>query len=273
MIYKKIPLDPTDEGAFLEVCVADKIKGLTRDALLVIPGGGYGGVCHDREGEPIGMAFVPYGFNYFVLHYSVKEKGIFPKQLIQASKAIKHIRDNAEEYNINPDRVFAVGFSAGGHLAGSLGILWDNEQVYKEIDMEYGYNKPNGVMLIYPVVSGIEDFGHKGSFYNLLNSENPSDEALYATSLEKHVCEKSSPAFILHTVNDQVVDVRNSLALASAYTEAGVTYELHIYPDGPHGVALANHITMTDCKGWVDASIAKWIENAVHWTKKLQEMQ
>ena len=136
--------------------------------------------------------------------------------------------------------------------------------------MEYGYNKPNGVMLIYPVVSGIEDFGQKGSFYNLLNSENPSDEALYATSLEKHVSEKSSPAFILHTVTDQVVDVRNSLAVAKAYADINKPFEMHIYPEGPHGVALGNKITRNGIPGYENAAIAKWVEHAAVWAESIK---
>ena len=102
MIYKKIQLDNNDENVYLEIYVADALPGFTRNAILVIPGGGYGAVCSDREGEPIAMAFLPYGYNSFVLHYSVSSNSdkTFPTQLIQASMAMKHIRDHAEEYNI-----------------------------------------------------------------------------------------------------------------------------------------------------------------------------
>ncbi len=269
MVYKKIFLEAHNENVFLEAYVSEKITGLTRKALLVIPGGAYAGVCHEREGEPIAQAFIPYGYNAFVLHYSVGRKNPFPKQLIEASKAVKHIKDNAKEYCVDPEEIFAVGFSAGGHLAGSLGILWDNEDVYKAIDMKYGYNKPKGVMLIYPVVSGIEKFSHFGSFINLLGSETPSEEDLIKTSLEKNVRENASPAFILHTVKDQAVSVKNSISLADAYADAGVPFELHIHPNGPHGVALANEITRCNNDGWVDQSTAKWVENAVYWANKL----
>ena len=123
MIFKKIQLDKDDENIYLEAYIADKTEGFTRNAILVIPGGGYGSVCSDREGEPIAMAFMPYGYNAFVLHYSVASvnKRTFPSQLIEASKAMKHIKDNAKEYNIDPERVFVTGFSAGGHLAATLG--------------------------------------------------------------------------------------------------------------------------------------------------------
>ena len=270
MIYKKISLDDRDKNAYLEVYVADKIQNFVRKAILVIPGGGYSSVCSDREGEPIAMAFIPYGYNAFVLHYSVGENVTFPKQLIQASKAIKHIKDNAEEYNINPEHVFAVGFSAGGHLAGSLGILWDNPEVYKELDMEYGYNKPTGIMLIYPVVSSAnESFKQKETFFNLLKTETPSHEEILSCSLELNVSQNVAPAYILHTANDEIVNVRNSLSLADAYSVAKVPYELHIYPDGPHGVALGNRITKIGVEKYEEPAIAKWVENAVYWANKI----
>lgn len=167
MMNERIPLDENDENAFLEVFVAEKIEGFTRKAMLVIPGGGYQ-IIHNREAEPIAMAFIPYGFNSFILHYSICEKCKFPNQLVQASRAMKHIKDNAERYNIDPENVFAVGSSAGGHLAGCLGVWWDHKAVYEQIQMEYGYNKPKGIMLMYPVISSCDEFGHPACFRTLL---------------------------------------------------------------------------------------------------------
>jgi acetyl esterase/lipase len=273
MIFKRIPLDPEKKDVYLDVYVADKTKHYVRNAILVIPGGGYGCVCSDREGEPIAMAFMPHGFNAFVLHYSVasKEKRSFPAQLIQASLAMKHIKDNAEKYNIDPERVFVTGFSAGGHLAASLGVLWHINEVYEAVDMPFGYNKPTGMMLNYPVISGIEkEYSHYGSFKNLFACDEVSDEQLYRVSLEKHVDEKSSPAFIFHTSTDQLVPVKNALLLADAYAEKGMPFELHIYPNGPHGMALANEITCMGSDAFVDPAMEKWIENAVTWSKKIR---
>ena len=264
MIYKKVQLD---ESSFLEVYVADATKEFTRKAILVIPGGGYSFVCSEREGEPIGMAFMPYGYNAFVLHYSVKEKP-FPNHLIQASMAIKHIRDNAEAYNIDPDKVFAVGFSAGGHLAGSLGTMWHKDEIYEAVNMPYGYNKPNGVMLIYPVITGLGRT-HNGSFINLLMTENPTEEQLKKVSIENNVDEKSSPMFIMHTSNDDAVNVRNSLVLAEELAKQDIKFELHIYPDAPHGIALANKITSGGFDRHENVAISKWIENAAVWADGL----
>lgn len=269
MIYKKIQLDENDKEVYLEAYIADKVCGFTADAILVIPGGGYGCVCSDREGEPIAMAFMPYGYNGFVLHYSVNRKKKFPAQLIEASKAVKHIKDHAEEYNINPERVFVTGFSAGGHLAASLGVMWDLKEIYDELDMPFGYNKPAGMILGYPVISGVH-YPHDDSFKNLLAKDNPTREELERVSIERHVNENSAPLFVFHTSNDALVDVRNSLKLAEAYKEHSLTFEMHIYPDAPHGIALANKITSTGFDGMpVSRHMAEWVKNAAEWAENI----
>ena len=266
MICKKIPLDAVNENVYLECFVSDKVDNFTRKAILVIPGGGYGIVCSDREGEPIALAFVAQGFNAFVLHYSVasNSNNCFPTQLIEAAKAIKYIKDNAKEMGHDADKVFVTGFSAGGHLCAMTGILWNLPEIYKEVEMPYGYNKPAGVMPIYPVVNE-----HSESFSNLLGTKNPTQEQLYRVHLEKHVTKDSSPVFIMHTSNDSVVPVSNSLDLARAYADAGLMFELHIYPDAPHGIALGNELTSRGVAEWVEPAIAKWVENAVYWAEKI----
>ncbi len=262
-----------NEKVYLDAYIANPIKDLTRKAILVIPGGGYLGLAGDREGEPIAMAFLPYGYNAFVLSYNTAGDGtghkVFPTQLIQASKAMKHIKDHAEEYHIDPEQVFVTGFSAGGHLAGCLGTMWHMQEIYDEIDMPFGYNKPAGMMLCYPVVSGVEECSHTVSMGYLWREDNPSKENLLMSSVEKHVDERSCPAYIMHTANDQIVDVRNSLVLAKAYADAGMPFELHIYPDGPHGMALGNHVTRCGNEKWENAGVAKWVENACFWADSL----
>ena len=266
MIYEKIQLD---EEAYLEVFAAERVGDYVRKAILVIPGGGYACVCDNREGEPIALAFMPYGYNAFVLHYSVGGKRPFPTQLIQASKAMKHIRDNAEKYNIDPDKVFVTGFSAGGHLAGSLGTMWHKQEVYDAVKMPYGYNKPTGMMLVYPVVTGLHDWAPHESFQNLLGTKEPSLEQLEETSLEKNVDEKSCPLYLVHTSNDQIVNIRNAMVLGEAYTDAGLTFEMHVYPDAPHGVALGNAITKCGCEKYENPCIAQWVKNAVMWAERV----
>lgn len=258
-----------DDKSYIEAYITDETAKFKKKAILVVPGGGYGCICSDREGEPIALAFLPYGFNAFVLHYSTRGEGIFPTQLKQASLAIKHIKDNAEKYGIDKDEVFAVGFSAGGHLCASLGNLWDKKEIYEDIDMPLGYNKPKGIILAYPVISGVSEYSHKGSFENLFDTENPTKEQLEESSIELKVSEKTVPAYIVHAANDSLVPVENSLLLATQYSKYKIPFELHIYPKGEHGFALANEITWDGNEEFIQKANEEWVANAVRWTQNL----
>lgn len=238
------------------------------EAMLVIPGGGYGGVCTDREGEPIALSYLSRGFMTFVLHYSVGADAPVNVPLAEASKAIAYIRRNADKYRINKDKVYAVGFSAGGHLCGSLGTLWHRDEIVKKAQIEYGENRPSGVVLCYPVITS-GDRAHKGSFYNLIGTKTPTDEQLDYYSLEKHVDKNSSPAFIIHTAEDTLVPVHNSLYMATAYADAGVPFELHVYPHGPHGMALANEITAGGHDYYIDPRYERWVDDSIAFFRGL----
>jgi acetyl esterase/lipase len=147
--------------------------------------------------------------------------------------------------------------------------MWHKDEIYEAVKMPYGYNKPNGVMLIYPVITGLGRT-HKGSFINLLMTENPTEEQLKAVSIENNVDEKSSPMFIMHTSNDDLVNVRNSLVLAEALAKQDIKFELHIYPDAPHGIALGNKITSGNYDRHENVAISKWIDNAAVWADGLE---
>ena len=270
MIYKRIKLTE-DEWAYLDCYVADATEKYTRPAILVIPGGGYHDVCSNREGEPIALAFMAHGYQAFVLHYSVARTRTFPTQLIEASLAMKHIRENAEAYGLDPARVFVTGFSAGGHLAGSLGILWKRPDVVAAVGGEYGINRPNGMMLCYPVISGELSISHRGSFRNLWGTDEPTEEQLMEASLERHVDADSAPLFAMHTANDTVVPVQNSLVLATAYAKAGRKFELHILPNARHGAALGNPITQMGIEEFDNPAIAAWVDSAVFWAERVSE--
>lgn len=263
MIFERIELLG---GAYVDAYAADPIGEVKKRALLVIPGGGYG-FCSDREGEPIALAYLSRGFNCFVLKYTVGRKKPFPCQLIEASAAIKYVKDNAEKYNVDPDEIFVAGFSAGGHLAASTGVLWKNKDIYEAIDMPFGYAKPKGVILLYPVISP-KFQKHIDSFRNLWCKDEPSGEELYKTAIEEHVDADSSPAFIMHTATDKTVDVRNSLTLADAYARAGVPFELHVYPEGPHGISLADKWTADGKETRINPIVAEWVNQAATWVEE-----
>lgn len=258
-----------DENTRLDTYISDKNGWYTRKAILVIPGGGYEAVSNDCEGEAVGQAFVPYGFNFFVLQYSVDRTHSYPYQLIQASMAMKFIRDHAEEYGIDPEEIYVVGFSAGAHLCGCLGIQWNKQEIYDALPMPVGYHKPKGILMIYPVVSGVSEYTHKGSFQNLFCSASPTKEQLEMASLELHVTKDAVPVYLVHGAADIYVPVENSLLLANAYSKAQVPFELHIYPKESHGFGLGNHIT----NQWADSDspegVRDWVKNAITWMKTL----
>lgn len=264
MKTERIYLQKDNTDAYLDCYLADEIPGYTRAAILVIPGGGYWNICSDREGEPIALGFLPHGFQAFVLHYSTAGKRVFPAQLIEAALAMRHIRAHAAEYGLDPYRVFVTGFSAGGHLAGSLGILWDLPEVISTLGGGAEEWRPDGMMLCYPVVND-----HAGSFCNLLGTPTPTEEQLSRVFLDRHVNERAVPLFLVHTASDPVVPVHNALDLAASYARAGKLFELHVYPDAPHGFALGNAITAGNEPKHDDPALARWIADAARWAESL----
>ena len=268
MIRETVKLIPGRDEVYLDYYGNDD-RAVPGDAMLVIPGGGYCNVCSDREGEPIALAYLSHGINAFVLHYSVAEHIKNPLDpLYEASLAMMHIRKNAEKYCINPSRVFAVGFSAGGHLAGSLGVLWHDDELQSLLPEKGEGNRPTGIVLCYPVITSGE-FAHADSFRCLLNDENPSTEALDRFSLEKHVDAQSAPAFIMHTSDDNLVPVENALLMGAAYSKAHKQFEMRIYPHGPHGMALGNKVTWHGDPDLDCPDAARWVSDSVEWMNTL----
>ncbi len=266
MRFEKVILTAERENVYIDAYIADPIPSLKRKALLVIPGGGYGSVCANREGEPIAMAFMPYGYNAFVLHYTVDKKHTFPTQVIEAATAIKYIKDHADEFGIDPDELFTVGFSAGGHLSASSGVFWKLDEVQKALGMPHDYIKPKGSMLIYPVITPKY---HNITFNNLWATDSITDEQASMSDIAANIDSDSSPAFIVHTANDEVVNINNALSAASAYAKAGVPFELHVFPDAPHGVALGNKITECGNENWNRPAIAEWVKMAAYWAEHI----
>lgn len=225
-----------------------------RPAVLILPGGGYDHISA-RESEPIALQFMARGYAAFSLDYSVSPNR-FPIPLREAAMAIRYIRENAACYEINPNMVVAVGFSAGGHLCGMLGTMFDCPEVS---DLgNPNQLRPDALGLCYPVAI---NWGktHDGTFENLAKGDTPLKHRL---SLDQLVRSDMPPVFLWHTRDDPVVPCRNSLVLSVALEEAGVPFALHIYRHGPHGLSTANALAYAsweipkiswDVPGWLAA--------------------
>jgi acetyl esterase/lipase len=233
-----------------------------RGSILICPGGGYS-FTSPREAEPIALQFNAAGFHAFVLNYSVAPHK-HPQPLLDVSRSMCIIRRNAVLWNLDTDNITVCGFSAGGHLAASLGVHW-NHPLHSTVEgITLGENKPNKLILAYPVITS-GPFSHQGSFENLLG-KSPSMAMLQFMSLEKHISVSTPPTFIWHTFEDTVVPLENTLLFANGLRKNQIPFELHIFPKGGHGISLATDET-SDFPEQCVPHASRWMELCVEWLK------
>ena len=231
-----------------------------RPCLLVCPGGGYRGVSQ-REGEPIALHFLPYGYNVFVLWYSVNPNR-FPTQLREVAGAMEVIYEYAEAWHCDTEKIAIMGFSAGGHLAAHYSNAYD----WAEVRELFPQSKPvNAALLCYPVITAELKHTHIGSFRNLLGKEELTQEEQLRFSCNRMVTERTPPTFLWHTRRDQMVPVMNTLLYGQALAENDVPFAVHIYPEGVHGLATVDSVTNDGltpaaelARDWLDAA-HKWL--------------
>ncbi len=244
-----------------------------RRAIIVCPGGGYQ-FLSDRENEPIALQYFAAGLNVFVLRYSIGANAANDAPLIEGALAVKHVRDNAEAYRIDPAYVFITGFSAGGHFAAMCGTLWNDSAVREALGIDRGecpegINRPTATVLCYPVITG-GPFAHRGSIDALCGGPSAGTADADRYSLELHVDAATAPAFIWHTFNDAAVPIQNTLLYASAMAAAGVPFEYHVYPDGVHGLSLCNEETACGQPHLVNPAAAGWIKDAIRYIRNFK---
>ncbi|MDT0643800.1 alpha/beta hydrolase [Zunongwangia sp. F363] len=207
----------------------------TGQAVLICPGGGYEGLAFDWEGTQIAKWLNTKGIAGIVLKYrlpsSASVKVSYEAPLQDAQQAMKLLREHAAEWNINRQKVGVIGFSAGGHLASTLGTHFENE--------DSANSRPDFMALIYPVISMEAHVTHMGS-RNALLGQTPDEELVAKFSNEQRVSEKTPPTFLIHATDDEVVPVENSLAFYKAVKDKNIPVEMHIYPEGGHGFSLGN---------------------------------
>ncbi len=235
------------------ILTPSEVEWTVRPAIVICPGGGYS-FTSAREAEPIAMKFLSAGFHCFVLDYAIEPSG-WPAACCELSKAIAYVRSIADENGIDKTKVFVCGFSAGGHLAASIGVHYDKEIVRRFSGVTDLENKPNGMILCYPVISDHDT--HMGTYNRFVAGR---EEVKQFFGLENHVTKDTPKTFIWHTFEDTSVPVVNTVRFLSALVENGVQCEAHIYPRGRHGLSLATKVT-----GEERPELCDWIDKAISW--------
>lgn len=275
MIYEKINIcdindNLKDSKAYINVYIPDNSEEIDinkkRKTIVICPGGGYV-MTSDREAEPVAFKLLSEGFNVIILRYSVAPNR-FPTALLELSATVDYVRKMSGKWHVDNEKVITCGFSAGGHLVGSLGVLWNKDFIAETLKIDKHKLKPNGMILSYPVITSGE-FSHNGSFDNLLG-EDASVEEREKFSLEKLVSKDTPETFLWHTFNDGAVPVENSLFFANSLRRNNVPFELHIYPDGVHGLSLCDETSANKNDiNHINKQVESWFELAVKWIKNI----
>lgn len=231
-----------------------------KPGIIICPGGGYGFVS-DREAEPVAKAYFAAGYNTFILRYSILAQAKDFKPLTQLACTMAHVRKNGSAWGVDADRIAVCGFSAGGHLACSLGTLF-NEPAFLE---HFGKDlpiRPDAMVLGYPVIVS-DEFAHAPSI-SCVSGAKPGEEAYRWFGLDAHVDAQTPPTFLWHTAQDKLVPVENSLKMAAALSAAKVPFELHILPEGAHGMSVCNETVGSKCE-----YNARWVDWSIRWLNRL----
>ena len=225
----------------------------TGAAIVVCPGGGYSHLSEVKEGNDVAKWLNSLGISAFVLKYRLGMRYHQPAPLQDAARALRTVRARAKEWNLDVSKIGILGFSAGGHLASTLGTHFDAGKTDAKDEIERVSSRPDVQILIYPVIT-MGNLTHGGSKKNLLG-ENPAPELVKLYSNELQVTKDTPPAFLAHAVADSAVPIENSLMFASALRKAGVPFELHLYEQGPHGFGLAP----------MNPILASWTQRCADW--------
>lgn len=254
MIHMQVPGHPEAilEGYILD-CEISLGQEKTRPAVVICPGGGYV-YCSPREAEPVALRYAAKGIHAFVLRYSTGWDAADFAPLKEVSWAIGHIRENAENWHIDPEKIATCGFSAGGHLALAAGLL--------------GENKPNAMILGYPAVNIPNVPGVNFMLQLLTGRKEVTDEDATYFSLENHITKNSPPVFLAATAEDMLTKF-GALPVAKKYSDLGLGYELHVFQHGPHGYSVADETSADGSSQMLNPSFAQWHGLSVDWLRRI----
>lgn len=274
-----------------------------KPAVVICPGGSYMYVSK-REAEPLAYDFLAQGYQVFILQYSTIGTKIefegrtatrdemyqivskiepgtmlgseFPNPLIELALTFAHIRENCHEYNVDSDNIGVVGFSAGGHLAASLGVHWHSEWLSALVEKEPRWYRPNFQVLGYPILDydlnrmiaeerGVGDPKYMSMASRMVFGEKLEQATLAQATVKNHVTNNTPPTFIWHTGSDRLVFIKNSIDFVDSLETHNVPWELHTFYKGDHGLSVATEIT-----GKVNTHVQKWRSLMFGWLKDIK---
>ncbi|MDD7372017.1 MAG: alpha/beta hydrolase [Firmicutes bacterium] len=241
--------------------------GLKRPLVLVCPGGAYRFTA-DREAEMIALQFNSMGYHSAVLRYSCAP-AVFPTALTEVAASIKMIKEQSENWHVDTEKIFVMGFSAGGHLAASYGVFWNRSFVAEAVGCSTEFLKIAGMILCYPVLTSKEEYTHLESIHNLLGEDYEAKKEEMA--LENQVGPHTPPAFLWHTFADDAVPFQNSLFFVEAMGKADVSAEYHLYPEGPHGLSLADESLVRPDGSGIQKECQSWMPLLKTWLRRTCE--
>jgi acetyl esterase/lipase len=225
-------------------------------SIVVCPGGGYGGLALDHEGDQIAAWLNAHGVAAFILRYRHAPDYQHPAPLMDARRALRTVRAHAAAWNLDPNRIGMMGFSAGGHLTATAGTQFEPGHPQAPDAVERESSRPDFLILGYPVITLADPYTHAGSRKNLLGSQ-PDEMLVEALSAENRVSSETPPTFLVHTTEDEAVPVQNSLLFYAALVRQGVPAELHVFERGRHGLGLARE----------DLGMSAWPAQCVTWLR------
>ncbi len=230
-------------------------------SILICPGGGYGHLADKHEGSDIAKYFNDRGFDAFVLHYRLnnfaQQGHRYPAQYNDVTTAMRIIKSRSKEWKLDPEKVGVIGFSAGGHLASTLGTMIKPANRKSGVALERFSTRPAFMLLIYPVISMSTKYAHRGSVENLVG-KNPELSLLDSLSTDTRVTPQTPPTFIVFSTDDNVVPVENGIMFYEALRKNGVPGSIHVYDHGGHGYGMAPN----------DAVLNSWPGLSVEWLRR-----
>lgn len=258
----KVPMLQEGKEEDAPELIVYKAEGPTRTqaAVLICPGGGYWRKAMDHEGHKVARWLNSHGITAAILTYRTRDKGyMHPVPITDGRRALRTMRARAAEWGIDPEKIGVLGFSAGGHLASTLGTHFEAGQPQSPDPVERVTSRPNFMVLLYPVISFLTEHTHRGSRTNLLG-ENASADQIAEFSTETKVNTLTPPTFLAHTDEDSGVPPENSVLFYLALRRANVPAEMHIFRQGKHGLGL----------GEEDLPFKEWPSLCIQWMKAMR---